>query len=325
MRQLALATVTLLGALLAGGCAGGTFVVEAPLRETPALEVKGPLGAYTQSCDQGASKTTVGLRADQPSSAEVGAWAIMVSDPHRDITSEAILGDRVLQDYASFMRNLDGAAANPHRVGDYAKLAVVLAGGPALQSLLGGVYLVLNLPGRIEQTITFSVLATREDRTVLGVCRSTDVVHFLGSFDQPNTSLACRFVPTSDNAARNLRVTGYGSWANFAFKGTLEGPSPDERAIFESQNISIMGTGGVRGFDLRRTAPPSEQLAAISFFQEQVGKDVVARAWLNPKATSPWGDAIATATALSYVFPWPTSCDSYQLRGEAASKRGYGH
>jgi hypothetical protein len=78
----------------------------------------------------------------------------------------------------------------------------------------------------------------------------------------------------------------------------------------------------VRGFDVRRAAPPSEQLAAISFFEEQVGKDVLARAWLNPKETSPWGDSIATATTLSYVFPWPTSCDSAALRREGAEKRG---
>ncbi|AKU99394.1 hypothetical protein AKJ09_06058 [Labilithrix luteola] len=67
------------------------------------------------------------------------------------------------------------------------------------------------------------------------------------------------------NAVRNLRVSGYGTWANFAFKGTLDGIDDGERAIFESQNATVMGAGGVRGFDVGRASAPSEQLGAIDF------------------------------------------------------------
>ncbi len=304
------------------GCAGGTYVVDAPLRATPALDVSGDLGMAASSCNTKLPPRRVGLRSEKAAEAALGPWMIRAADPRKTLRSDAVLGDQVLHDYQKFLAWYYQAKSRPRSAAELAVVGLRLASGPDLDLLLEGIGAFLDLPGTIEQTITFSIFAAREDHIVTGVCRSTDIAHYLGSFDDPRVSLVCRFVPSVDHVPRELRVSGFGTWANFGFKGSLAGRGPAERAVFSSQNVTILGAGGVRGFDLRRDGAAPEQLAAVSFFDTVAEGRTLPRAWLGAQDSTGWTDAIATTMALAYLFPWPTSCDSYWLRGDAARQRG---
>ncbi len=311
------------------GCSGGEFHVDGPLARTPALPVRGTLGLNTAHCQKEQAHELQGFAADQPSTIAFGDLTGTLSAPHRSITSEAMFGDRLAADYQAFLTNIHEPAIEARlasfRAAETGSAETSSAAGDAahavdqVDKLLVGIRALVTLPGVTTERLAFSFFGKRGERTVAMACSSTEVAHFLGMLEGPHFNLSCRVVSSADGVARNLDVHGFGSWANYGYAGTLRGAGDREAARFTSQNVVVLGTGGVRGFDLR-TETDRVEIGAMSFWQVATGNDGSAepRAWLLPQSPPGWEDAVAATLALSYVFPWPTSCDDQYLRSTAA-------
>lgn len=262
-----------------------------------------------------------GLAADEAADVTIGDTTGTASAPHRDLTTERLFGEAVLRDYESFLlkrRHLEAA----HRASQAREMllagATILEHAAGLDELLVGVHFLLLLPRRTTETVAFTYLAEREGRTIAASCASTEMARLMGFFDGPHFSMSCRIVSSADGVPRDLSVGGNGTWANYGFSGELR-TSPAESAVFRSQNVSVMGMGAVRGFDLR--APDSQQLAAVSFWQvpRQDGT-TEPRAWLGGASSPGWSDALLATLGIAYLYPWPSACDDQHLREEGMKR-----
>lgn len=319
-------------------CAGGVFHLDSSLSKTPALRVSGDLGFTAIYCpdtevkgrplshdewkarEKAKKAKAPGLAGDKQASVVVGSLKGLASAPHRHLDSTLLFDRAVLRDYERFLRFVHDDAS----LGDVKLALAELTGSgdahhfPApVELLLHDIHGFLRLPRTTTETMTFTFFGRRDGRTIAAACISTDVVRLVGIFDPPHFALACRIVPSADGKARDLRVRGGGTWANASFSGRLQRSS--ERADFASQNVTVLGMGAIRGFDLR--PPGAEQLAAISFFQVR-GKSgrTEPRAWMAPVSSTGWSDALLATLAIAYVFPWPTSCDTQHVRGQGMER-----
>jgi hypothetical protein len=84
--------------------------------------------------------------------------------------------------------------------------------------------------------------------------------------------------------------------------------------------VTIMGAGGIRGFDLRDHAG---QIGALSFWQTRRPDaaqgdpdEWLPAAWIAPRGSAGLRDALTTTLAIAYVFPWPTGCSTSGLRDQ---------
>lgn len=327
-------------------CAGGTFHLDSSLSKTPELPVSGELGFNAVYCpdskaeqaspsgeswqvrranyqqeEEKKKQKAPGLAGDKSAGVVVGSLTGLASAPHRHLDSVLLFDEAVLRDYERFLRSVhDDASLRDVRVA----LTGLTGSGdtrhfPApVEMLLHDIHGVLRLPRTTTETMTFTVFGRRDGRTIAAACISTDTVRLIGYFDPPHFALACRIVPAVDGVARDLGVSGYGTWANARFAGRL-GSSAGERATFSSRNVTVLGMGGVRGFDLR--SPGALQVAAISFFQVR-GRNgrTEPRAWAAAVPSTGWGDALLTTLAIAYVFPWPSSCDTEHIREQGVER-----
>ncbi len=303
-------------------CTGGTFKREGALATAPPLPVRGELGFSAAACD--GSAATAGLAADRESEATVGNMRVLVSAPHRDLANARLFGEKALGDYEAMLARLGDSATAARAATARTELArgaeidVALADAGALAQ---GIRALLAFPSSTTETTSFTFAGKDEGRTVLGTCWTTMTARTFGAFDDPRFSLSCRLVTSADGATRDLHVRGHGSWANYAFRGDVSGAG-DERLAFASQNVSVMGAGGVRGFDLRST---SGQIAALSFWEtpRPGSRDESDPAAWRASGLSPGlADASSALLALAYVYPWPSGCDTQRLRDKGVDAGG---
>jgi hypothetical protein len=288
-------------------CSGGVFRVEAPLSRTAALPVAGTFGMATVcNAHEGHRGSDVGMMGDKPADVVLGGWVGRTSVPHRELSTERLFGEAILNDYKAFLERYD--------LPRLSKAATALPGMAGAHDLVAGIAFLLLLPGKSTETVRFTFFAADKDRSVAIACATTEIARTFGFFDGPRFSMTCRAVPTADGAARDLRVWAEGTWANYRFLGELRGPEGTN--TFASQNVSILGAGAVRGFEFRAAG---QQQAAISFWQvpDSEGKRYMPKAWVAEGLGSPpLRDVIHSILALSYIFPWPTSCEDQQLRNK---------
>jgi hypothetical protein len=249
------------------------------------LPVKGDFGMLA-ACDK---DPTTGLGASRESSASVGGMTVMVSAPHGELSTVKLFGDQAIADYQAMLAKLGGVEA-------------LTRDGRELRDSISD---LLTLPSSTTERTSFTFAGKDGERVVLGACRSSTTVRTFGTFDDPSFSLSCRIA--SEGVTRELHVHAKGSWANAAFEGELV--SAGERFVFASQNVTVMGAGGVRGFDL---SAGGEQVAALSFWQTrkpETRDEYAPAAWIAPPTRSPGlADAFAATLALAYVYPWPRGC-----------------
>jgi hypothetical protein len=309
--------------LLLAACAGGEFHVESPLKETAPLPISGTLGMNIVHCRRDDGPVAHGLVADQPAGIAIGDLRGITSEPHREAHTTKLFGEALLRDYKRFLERYGLAGAS--RAGEaLARFSGDDAGARSLSQLddlFQGISFLLAFPRETTETMTFTFLATRESRTIAVACASTDVARTLGFFDGPRFSMSCRIVSSADAVPRDLRVVAHGTWSNYGYSGALATPS-GEGARFASQNVTVLGMGAVRGFDLR--SADRGQLAAVSFWHVPGAHGKTEpRAWLAEGPTTVgFGDALMTTLALAYVFPWPTGCDDQYLREEGMKTIG---
>jgi hypothetical protein len=298
-------------------CAGGQFHLDPRLERTPMLQVYGDLGMGARSCEASGFPLR-GFMAGKGASITVGSLSGAAAPPHRDLTTERLFTEALLRDYQQLLERYADAKETP-----LLKEALPVFDGqgrvPAVlgqvDDVLRAIRAVLSVPRSATETMTFGFAGKREGRIIVAACTSANTTRTLGAFDGPRFSLACRIASSGDAIPRDLHVTGQGTWANFAFAGELYGKD-GEREQFASQNISILGAGGIRGFHLR--ALSGDQTAAISFWHVDHGNGYTSPgAWEIASPTSPsWSDARIATLALAYVFPWPSGCDDQRIRSE---------
>lgn len=309
-------------ALVGAGCAGGEFRVDSTLA-TAVLPVSGTIGLNIAHCHRDDAPPPRGLVADRDAAVSIGPLIGIASAPHRGVSNETLFGDAVLADYERFLRGAHDLARADRVTALRSMLSQssstdVAVGVAQVDTLLNGIDALLKLPRETTETMTFTLFAKREGRSIAAACATTEVARFLGFFDGPHFSMSCRIVSSADGAARDLHVRGLGTWADARFEGDLHGALPSETLSFASQSVTVLGAGAVRGFDLRSAS--GGQIAAISFWQvESPGGKAEPRAWALPQSSPGWSDALVTTLAIAYVFPWPTSCDDQHLREEGAS------
>jgi hypothetical protein len=301
-------------------CSGAVFQLDERLGGTTPLSVTGPLGANNaEHCDSHNPPPTEGLAANRAAEVVIGPLSGVASEPHRKITSTPLFREAVARDYERFLaKNRDRDSGRL-----IALLLALLGAGDVTRPMEPGedppdaARFLLTLPGESKQVMTFTFLATREGRAISAACSSTDVARAWGFYDGPHFAMRCRIVSSADRALRELNVSGHGSFAKFSFRGELRSVEPSsQRAVFQAQDVTLLGIGVVQGFEIRSTA---EQLGAVSFYQERDSNGhLVPRAWVLPRLDPGWSDVVFATLALSYVYPWPTSCDARHL----ASQRG---
>ncbi|MEO8875363.1 MAG: hypothetical protein ABI461_07240, partial [Polyangiaceae bacterium] len=238
-----------------------------------------------------------------------------------EITSTHAFGEVVLHDYENFLQR---TAQTETALKVHAAMALLDAasGDSEIPSqvgqLLGGIEALLHLPGKVTETLTFTFFGKNGDHEVATACRAIDSAKFFGFTDPPEFTMTCRIVSKVDGVGRDFIVVSHGSVANTYFNGWLTSPNA-ERAIFASQNVVILGAGGVLGFDLH-LLPAKNQIAAISFFQTPGENDQsLPAAWEAPQASPGWQDAVMATLALTYAFPWPSGCDAQDIRNQGAA------
>lgn len=290
------------GALLAG-CHGGEFVVESPLSSTQKLVVDGKLGINGANCPQNADSPPVvvqGLAAGEGATVRIGGFEGTAGGVERNLTSAPLFHSSVAADYEKFVGTHPWMAAVP----DTAKLDEALRA-------VGG------LAGSAQETVTFSFFGSREKRTVFAVCVSAEKVYAGGYFDGPHFDIVCRIVSSADGVPRDLVATGSGTWANPKFSGELRTPGASA-SVFASQNVSVMGAGMPRGFDIHD--PTRRQVGALSLWDRETsdGKTVLPSAWVLPRIDKGFEDAIYATLGIAFIYPWPSNCD----QGAIAAKGG---
>jgi hypothetical protein len=309
--------------LLVAACAGGEFHVDGPLKETAPLAISGTLGMNIVHCRREDGPVAHGLVADQPATIAIGNLRGITSAPHREAHTTKLFGEALLRDYERFLERDDvaGAARAGAALASFAGSDGGAQSVSQLDGLFQGISFLLAFPRETTESMKFTFLARRETRTIAVACASTDVARTLGFFDGPRFSMSCRIVSSADGVPRDLRVGAHGTWSNYGYTGALTAPS-GERAQLASQNVTVLGMGAVRGFDLR--AADRGQLAAVSFWHVPVANGKTEpRAWLSERPVSVgFGDALMTTLALAYVFPWPTGCDDQHLREEGMKTVG---
>jgi hypothetical protein len=325
--------------VLCCACAGGVFNLQPQLQAREALEVKGMAPVSTGACAQGNTKTSIELQ--EAGMVQLGDLALFVAPAKTETRSEvleielirsvrSILQrsesvlklsqasvkldvDALLQLENEKLRRLQGSVSQSVAV--EAKPEVKDAAGKALL-LVEALQATIRIPKSATQDATLPFVAYRNGRRVVGACHSVNRAQLSATFAPSTFSLSCTLVPEQDAQVRTLSANGIGSWANYGFTGSLR--TSKEILIFRSQNISVLGTGVVRGFEFNRG---SEQVAAMSFYgtQTDYGRDAkyAANAWLQPLTTEADDDVLATTTALSYLYPWPTQCDVGALSQKA--------
>ncbi len=280
------------------GCAGGTFVVEPALSRQPGQTVTGP--TFTAPCEtdpkrRAEAKTAIEqLAAAAPVATHLGDATLTVGplelgeQVHRE-QREQVLGKIVEQ--------LSRASVPPTR----AAQIHAAANDGALDGLIS---VKTSL-----QTATVPFALERLGRVTLGVCVSALTANFGHPLERALVTLSCTLAAEGAPAWR-LQAFATGSWANYRYRGAVIGGGV--RWSFASQNVSVLGAGAVRGFELR---DGGAQIGALSFWENgpldaSFHSTIVARSWALPQRAAEADDVLVASLALARALPWPTSCDS---------------
>lgn len=313
-------------------CAGGQFVIDPGLSQGPELTVEGPLGFNAYECDPKQNPMPKGLGEDRSASIQVAGLSGTATPLRRELATQKIFGDVLIRDYRAFLSQLaELRAATEGVLGTEASSSVgnapegEVTGNVTVDQYLNGIKFVLALPESATESTGFGFAGQIEGRTVVAACRTTQTARVFSAFDGPRFALHCKWASPKMNAQGEWNVDAIGSWSNYAFVGELKSEAGDV-ARFASQNVTVLGMGGVRGFDWKAG---DGGVAALSFWQRPgprpanlpQGKEppYEPRAWLGRSLESKPGfrDGILISVALSYLFPWPSECDNKRLRAGA--------
>lgn len=327
---------------LLASCSGGTFHLDSSLSQTPPLPISGKLGFNTVNCaptkgaqaksaaasraewkqhEKALKAKSPGLAGDKAAKVVVGPLTGLASAPHRHLENDLVFDKAALHDYERFLDYVH----DPASLRDVKSALASFTGSQDsrhfpkdIEALLQSVHGLLRLPRTTTETMTFTFFARRGGHTIAAACLSSDTARFLGFFDPPHFFMICRIVPAVDGVSRELSVRGSGNWADYGFLGRLSS-AHGETARFSSQNVSVLGMGSIRGFDLK--SPGADQIGALSFWQVLgPGGQAEPRAWMAGVRPSGWSDAVLTTLALAYVFPWPSGCDTQHIRAQGVER-----
>lgn len=288
------------------GCAGATFHLAPKLAAAPHETVTGP--RYSARCANDEHRTGIEKLHDGATIHD-GDVTLVVSAAHVVENIRDEVPAHVFKDLGRIQKILAGSAHG-------ARFTAADLRDPrhSPDALVTGLIACLHVFVDASENARFSFVARVKDREVAGICRSVDHATTLGVFNPPDFRLTCGLA-SQDGKVRKLRIRGAGSWVNYSFDGTLSGGA--RPWIIKSQNISVMGMGEIRGFEIRGRRG-GHQIGAVSF-QERGPRDahhhstVVAKAWHLPAASRDDDDALRSALTLLYAYPWPTACDRQVL------------
>lgn len=284
------------------GCAGGSFHLEPRLAAGAKHTISGPryqgghCDAIATGIEQLADGTTI-----QDGDVTLVASAARVTDDIRDQ-----IDAHVFEDLARIQKLVTGQAH-----GDTFSQADLDDPGHSPNALVAAIIAILKTFKSVSENASFSVVVRVQDREVAATCRSVNRATTMGVFNPPDFTVTCGLV-APDLGVRQLHLHGVGSWANYGFEGTLDGGA--RPWTIRSQNVSVMGAGGIRGFEIR----DGQQIGAVSF-QEQGPLDasghstVVSAEWHVATGSRVDDDMLRATLALLYAFPWPNECDRHAL------------
>lgn len=284
------------------GCAGGTFHVEPRLAAGAKHTITGPRyqGGQCDAIATGIEKLADGTTIHDGDVTLV-ASAARVNDDIRDQIDE-----HVFEDLARIQKLLTGS---DH--GATFSQADLEDPSHSPNALIAAIVAILETFKSVTENASFSAVARVQDRQIAATCRSVNRATTVGVFNPPDFTVTCGLV-APDLGVRQLHLHGFGSWANFGFEGTLDGGA--RRWTIRSQNVSVMGAGGIRGFEIR----DGQQIGAVSF-QERGPLDasnhstIVSTEWDLPTGARDDDDMLRVTLALLYAFPWPNECDRNAL------------
>lgn len=190
---------------------------------------------------------------------------------------------------------------------------------------------ILVLPVSQTETTVFTFRATVEDRMVFASCVATNEATTFGVFDDPRFRLACRLLSVADYTRWTFEIDGYGSWADYRFRGAIERGAEVEPLVISSHSVAIGGLGAINGFDIRSRG--GEQLAALSFWAVEDRRGIRAGdqgpyrplAWALPSETGARGDLLLAVLGLAHGYPWPTGCDARWIANESLERASEEH
>ncbi len=284
-----------------GGCAGGSFHVEPELAAAAHETIVGP--PYAAGDCQTARQTGIERVADG-STTRAGDLTLVTGAALIDVDIRSQISPAVFEKLGALEAKLGGSSlgtAEPPATHQEATAG----------DLIAAIIAILGAFDEVTENAALPFVVHVHDRPLAGLCKSVNHATTMGVFDPPDFKVTCELA-AGDGKRRTLQMHGSGSWANYAFTGTLTGGA---RAwTIASQNVSVMGAGGIRGFEVRA----GKQVGAVSYY-EQGPLDpanhatVVSTAWHAATGSEVDDDVLRSTIALLYAFPWPTSCDRTAL------------
>jgi hypothetical protein len=325
------AYVGILLALATASCAGGQFRIDPALQAVPPVVISGDRaeGATCTEGDNatGLQKLTAGKQATL-AGMTTRIMGVHGTSPMRSAEIAPTLAREVSTELeavgdlrrASLVRAL--ATVDPKGTGEVvATVDSAVSTARDVDELVSAVRRLSSLTRTTTETYAFTFMSRRGDAHVLSICETKESIRALGLFDRPRFEMTCFLASDRDAQTRTLTIRAGGTWANPTYGGELTtvGGGTDERAALASQNISILGAGIVRGFDLRSGGA---QIAAVSFFEggiEQATNRYPTHAWRLGRGSDAWRDIVDHTLAMTFLFPWPGSCDADTRRNQMVS------